>query len=231
MFGALVIKTKTRGSESFSEKNFDKFYSLHQNEVLSLRLYLVRLDRDRICKLASVIANNHFPNLETLEICRPIFIDTTLEPILFALKENTTIKNIVFDCVKLDNNILVMLRQLLLSNTTIESFQIPHNGLVSYACGYIIQNLLSDSHIKHLNLSGNEVTNIHVPMLCKLVEKGSLEILDLTHTDLSNNAAEELIEVFKKTGSLRELHLNDCEGVDEYLISKCLHIAIGKGSS
>lgn len=226
MFGVILTHRNVKGVETFSERHFDRL-SNSPDELTSVRLYQSQLNRDRLGWLC-----RNLNGLKSLEICRPVLVDVNLDPILYVLKDNDSIITLELSRCELNNCDLPTLKDLIRENQNIKDFKISHNDLNANAIGNILVELIAaeSSNISTLDLSGNNVSDIHLNLVESLIKKGRVESLDLSQTNITTDGAEKLLEWFKESKKLREVYVNGCEGVSDFIQVEFLKTIRSKGS-
>ena len=116
-----------------------------------------------------------------------------------AISKNRTFKKLNMSYNKIDSFFEV--DKALQTNTTLQILDLSHNNMIFDHCGCLDKN-----NLKELNLSYNRISNNGIVKLGEVLKAyRTLQILDLSHNDISNGVA---VSSCLKSNSLKELNLS-----------------------
>ena len=182
----------------------DLAYVINRNSCLE-KLYLSNND----LKSTAVVVLQALQGITTLEVLDLSCNDMTsvvAEDLALVIKCNSCLAELHLASNNLGAAAVVVL-QALQGITTLELLDLNFNHLTGVAAEYLACVIKSNSCLKKLYLSGNDLKSSGVVMLQALQGITTLKVLDLSFNHMTSVIAKELVDVIKCNPCLEELHL------------------------
>ena len=206
-----VIKRNTGLQELHLDYNFFQSSTVVVLQALKTFYHLQKLNlncnymsEEVVHDLADVISNNNC--LEELQLYNNN-LGSSAVVILQALTRISGLTVLNLSCNNMSENVVNDLASVIKNNPYIEELFLDHNNLQSPVV-VVLQALKRTSHLKNLNLNGNNMSAKVVNDLADAIKSNtSLEELHLFSNDLQSSAVV-ILQALKEISTLTKLNLN-----------------------
>ena len=169
------------------------------------KLYLYGND----LKSSGVVILQALQGITTLKVLNLSFNDMTsvvAEDLAYVIKCNSCLAELHLASNNLETTGVVVL-QALQGITTLELLDLNFNHLTGVVAEDLACVIKSNSCLKKLYLSGNDLKSSGVVILQALQGITALKVLDLSFNHMTSVIAKELVDIIKRNPCLEELHL------------------------